>query len=48
MLSLSGSASPGQRIHFSKLNLEWDETGQALKLRRGIIEVDGVMPVLVA
>jgi len=32
---------------FVKVNLEWDETGQQTRLRRGLIEVEGVMPVLV-
>lgn len=32
---------------FVKVNLEWDETGQQARLRRGLIEVQGVMPVLV-
>ena len=35
-------------LHLIKMNLEWDETGQSMRLRRGIIEVDGVMPVLVS
>lgn len=37
----------GGRPSFLKVNLEWDETGQTMRLRRGIIEVEGVMPVLV-
>ena len=32
---------------FVKMNLEFDETGQHTRLRRGLIEVQGVMPVLV-
>ena len=33
---------------FIKISLEWDETGQELRLRRdSLIEVQGVMPVLV-
>lgn len=32
---------------FSKAVLEWDESSQYLKLRRGIVSVEGVMPVLV-
>ena len=31
---------------FLKINLEFDETSQDSRLRRGIIEVRGVMPVL--
>ena len=30
-----------------KVCLEWDETGQAARLQRGLICVDGIMPVLV-
>lgn len=30
------------------MNVEFDETGQESRLRRGIIEVSGVMPVLVS
>ena len=33
---------------FVGLNLEWDETGQAMRIRRGILEVDGTMSVLAA
>ena len=35
------------RPSFVKVALEWDESSQKLRLRRGIIAVDGVMPVLV-
>ena len=31
-----------------KINLEWDETGQETRLRRGLIEISGVLPVLVS
>ena len=37
-----------QKPKFTKMNLEWDETGQCLHLRRGLISVEGVMPVLVS
>ena len=36
-----------RRAQFTKMNLEWDETGQSMRLRRGLIAVEGVMPVLV-
>lgn len=39
----SVSANPS----FVKMNLEFDETSQCMRLRRGLIEVDGHMPVLV-
>jgi len=35
------------RPSFVKMHLHWDETGQAMRLRRGLIEVEGVMSVLV-
>ena len=31
-----------------KVIVEWDETSQACRLRRGLITVDGVMPGLVS
>lgn len=33
--------------HMFKVNVEWDETSQACRLRRGLIEVDGTMPAMV-
>ena len=38
---------PERKHQMIKVNLEWDETGQAMQLRRGLIRVNGVMPVLV-
>ena len=32
----------------TKVNLEWDETSQCMRLRRGLVQVDGAMQVLVA
>ena len=32
---------------FAKVTLDWDETGQEVRLRRGLVEVQGTMPVLV-
>ena len=29
------------------VQVEWDETGQQMRLRRGLIEIEGVLPVLV-
>ena len=34
------------RPSFVKMHLHWDETGQSMRLRRGLIEVEGVMSVL--
>lgn len=28
------------------VQVEWDETGQQMRLRRGLIEIEGVLPVL--
>ena len=33
--------------HMFKMNLEWDESGQTMRLRRDLVRVEGVMPVLV-
>ena len=41
-------SAESERVRFSKMCLEWDETGQSMRLRRGLIEVEGVMPVLVS
>ena len=45
---LMGFTGCGGRRHFIKMNLEWDETGQAMQLRRGLTRVNGVMPTLVS
>lgn len=33
--------------HMLKVQVEWDETSQACRLHRDLIDVDGVMPALV-
>ena len=42
---LSGGIS---KHHFVKVIVEWDETSQYMRLRRGLIAVEGVMPTLVS
>ena len=46
-VALAGIVMCGERRHLIKANLEWDETGQSMQLRKGLVRVDGVMPVLV-
>lgn len=45
MVSFIGTGTPN---YMTKINLEWDETGQTMRLRRGLVQVEGVMPVLVS
>ena len=39
--------TPEARPYFVAVQLEWDETGQQMRIRRGLLETEGVLPVLV-
>lgn len=46
MHRVSLASASKERPRMIKVVLEWDETGQAARLQRGLVHVDGIMPVL--